>query len=167
MREFQESVTTGQTDRQTKWSLCAAMLRRRHKKLTCVHINCTAVFYAHIILDDCHAWFHLDGLSRAATARKSKQENKEPKQQHSVYLITMCHLCWRIGQCGYLYKIKIPQNFYRSLRTCTFFQVPSKSVQWFQGNSRKCLGQSEARAAIFVFRSAQKYKHGGGRWVLP
>ena len=47
MRDYQESVTTGQTytqtDRQTpdkvipmwrrtKWSLCAAMLRRRHKK---------------------------------------------------------------------------------------------------------------------------------------
>ena len=40
MRDYQESVTTGQTDRQTdgqtdrrrtKLSLCAAMLRRRHK----------------------------------------------------------------------------------------------------------------------------------------
>ena len=39
-RDYQESVTIGQTDarththtdrRQTKWSLCAAMLRRRHK----------------------------------------------------------------------------------------------------------------------------------------
>ena len=37
MRDYQESVTIGQTDtrtdrRRTKWSLCAAMLRRRHNK---------------------------------------------------------------------------------------------------------------------------------------
>ena len=37
MRVYQESVATGKTDtytdrRQTKSSLCAAMLRRRHKK---------------------------------------------------------------------------------------------------------------------------------------
>ena len=33
--DYQESVTTGQTDRrQTKWSLCAAMLRRWHNKWT-------------------------------------------------------------------------------------------------------------------------------------
>ena len=32
MCDYQESVTTGQTDRhRTKRSLCAAMLRRRHK----------------------------------------------------------------------------------------------------------------------------------------
>ena len=32
--DYQESVTTGQTDtRRTKWSLCAAMLPRRHKGL--------------------------------------------------------------------------------------------------------------------------------------
>ena len=36
MRDYQESVTTGQTDgqtyrRRTKWSLCATLLRRRHK----------------------------------------------------------------------------------------------------------------------------------------
>ena len=35
MRDYQESVTTKQTDTQTdgqtKWSLCVAMLRRRHK----------------------------------------------------------------------------------------------------------------------------------------
>ena len=39
MRDYQESVTIGQTDthtdrRRTKWSLCAAMLRRRHKKVS-------------------------------------------------------------------------------------------------------------------------------------
>ena len=40
MRDYQESVTIGQTDahtdrRRTKWSLCAAMLRRRHKNDEC------------------------------------------------------------------------------------------------------------------------------------
>ena len=38
MRDYQESVTTDVPDRrtdrdQTKWSLCAAMLRRRHKNM--------------------------------------------------------------------------------------------------------------------------------------
>ena len=38
MLDYQESVTTGQTDgrtdrRRTKLSLCAAMLRRRHKNV--------------------------------------------------------------------------------------------------------------------------------------
>ena len=38
MRDYQESVTTGQTDRcRTKWSLCAAMLCRRHKKESVVY----------------------------------------------------------------------------------------------------------------------------------
>ena len=35
MCDYQESVTNGQTDRhRTKWSLCAAMLCRRHKNLS-------------------------------------------------------------------------------------------------------------------------------------
>ena len=34
--------------------------------------------------------------------------------------------------------------------------VSLNSVQWFQRRSRKCLSQSEARAAILFFRSAQK-----------
>ena len=38
MRDYQESMTTWQIDRcQTKWSLCAAMLCRRHKHLLHVH----------------------------------------------------------------------------------------------------------------------------------
>ena len=41
MRDYQESVNTGQTDgctnrRRTKWSLCAAMLPMRHKNTGCV-----------------------------------------------------------------------------------------------------------------------------------
>ena len=35
-------------------------------------------------------------------------------------------------------------------------QVSLNSVQWFQRRSRKCLSQSEARAAILFFRSARK-----------
>ena len=35
-------------------------------------------------------------------------------------------------------------------------KVSSNSVQWFQRRSRKCLSQSEARAAILFFRSARK-----------
>ena len=37
-------------------------------------------------------------------------------------------------------------------------QVSLNSVQWFQRRSPKCLSQSEARAAILFFRSAQKIK---------
>ena len=36
------------------------------------------------------------------------------------------------------------------------WQVFFNSVQWFQRRSRKCLSQSEARAAILFFRSARK-----------
>ena len=36
------------------------------------------------------------------------------------------------------------------------YQVSLNSIQWFQRRSRKCLGQSEARAAVLLFRSARK-----------
>ena len=36
----------------------------------------------------------------------------------------------------------------------------------FKRKSRKCLSQSEARAAILFFRLAQKHKVGRGRWDL-
>ena len=36
------------------------------------------------------------------------------------------------------------------------YQVSLNSVQWFQRRSRKCLSQSEARAAILFFWSARK-----------
>ena len=36
------------------------------------------------------------------------------------------------------------------------YQVSVNSVQWFQRRSRKCLSQSEARAAILFFWSARK-----------
>ena len=42
-------------------------------------------------------------------------------------------------------------------------QVSLNSVQRFQRRSRKCLSQSEARAAILVFRSTPKHKLGRGR----
>ena len=46
------------------------------------------------------------------------------------------------------------------------WQVSLKSVQPFQRRSRKCLSQSEARAAILFFRSARKTQFGRGRWNL-
>ena len=45
-------------------------------------------------------------------------------------------------------------------------QVLSNFVQRFQRRSRKCLSQSEARAAILFFRSARKHKLGRGHWDL-
>ena len=45
-------------------------------------------------------------------------------------------------------------------------QVSLNSVQRFQRRSRKCLSQSEARAANLFFRSARKHKLGRGRWDL-
>ena len=44
-------------------------------------------------------------------------------------------------------------------------QISLNSVQWFQ-RSRKCLNQSDVRAAILFFRSDQKHKLGKGRWDL-
>ena len=46
-------------------------------------------------------------------------------------------------------------------------QVSLNSFQRFQRRSPKCLSQSEARAAILFFWSAQKHKLGRGRWDLP
>ena len=45
-------------------------------------------------------------------------------------------------------------------------QVSLQAVQLFQRWSRKCLRQSEARAAILFFRSARRNKLGRGRWDL-
>ena len=44
----------------------------------------------------------------------------------------------------------------RGLWDLASYQVSVNSVQWFQRRSRKCLSQSEARAAILFFRLAQK-----------
>ena len=44
-------------------------------------------------------------------------------------------------------------------------QVLLNSVQWFQ-RSRKCLSESETRAAILFIRSTRKHKLGRGCWVL-
>ena len=43
-------------------------------------------------------------------------------------------------------------------------QVSLNSFQCFKRRSRKCLSQTEARAAILFFRSARKHKLGRGRW---
>ena len=45
-------------------------------------------------------------------------------------------------------------------------QVSLNSVEWFQRRSRKCLSQSEARAAILFFRSVRKTQIDRGRWDL-
>ena len=45
-------------------------------------------------------------------------------------------------------------------------QVWLNSVQRFQRRSRKCLSQSEARAAILIFLSARKHKLGRGHWDI-
>ena len=44
----------------------------------------------------------------------------------------------------------------RGLWDLASYQILLNSVQLFQRRSRKCLGQSEARAAILFFRSARK-----------
>ena len=45
-------------------------------------------------------------------------------------------------------------------------QVSLNSVQHFQRRSRKCLSQSEARAAILIFPIGPKHTLGRGRWDL-
>ena len=56
-----QSVTTRQTDtrtdrRRTKWSLCAAMLRRRHKN--CYHLACkTVIFMGPVLLIIAKMWW--------------------------------------------------------------------------------------------------------------
>ena len=51
----------------------------------------------------------------------------------------------------------------RDLASC---KVPLNSVQGFQRISRKCLSQSEARAAILFFPIGPKNTLGRGRWDL-
>ena len=51
----------------------------------------------------------------------------------------------------------------RDLASC---QVWLNSVQLFQKRSRKCLSQSEARAAILFSDRPEKHKLGRGRWDL-
>ena len=58
------------------------------------------------------------------------------------------HLVFPIG------PTKKTQTWYRTLKSC-FLSNSANSVQRFQ-RSRKCLSQSEARAAILFFRSARK-----------
>ena len=62
---------------------------------------------------------------------------------------------WGIGQGGHFCLLIVPQNtnLVEDLASC---QVSLNSVQRIQRRSRKCFSQSEARAAILFFRSAQK-----------
>ena len=60
------------------------------------------------------------------------------------------------GQGGHFFWSAKKHKLGRGRWDLASYQVSLNSVQWFQRRSRKCLGQSEARAAILFFRSAQK-----------
>ena len=62
------------------------------------------------------------------------------------------------GQGGHLVFPIGPKNtnFVEGVEILLSCQVSLNSVQRFQRRSRKCLSQSEARAAILFFRSARK-----------
>ena len=77
------------------------------------------------------------------------KENKRPKGPHIVHLSTMCHLFDGLARAAILFfrsaqKHKLGRGRW-DLSSC---QVSLNSVQRFQRRSRKCLSQSEARAAI-------------------
>ena len=82
---------------------------------------------------------------------------KRPKGPHIVHLSTICHLLRNQPRRTFLFtdrpeKHKLGRRRW-DLASC---QVSLNSVQRFQRRSRKCLSQSEARAAILFFLSAQK-----------
>ena len=54
----------------------------------------------------------------------------------------------------------------RGLWDLASYQVLLNSIQRFQRRSRKCLSQSEARAAILFFYLPEKHKLGRGLWDL-
>ena len=81
--------------------------------------------------------------------------NKRPKWPHIVHLSTMCHLFLGIGQGGHFFCLLIgPKN--TNLVEDAEILLPVKfhwiSLQRFQTRSRKCLSQSEARAALLFFQ---------------
>ena len=80
----------------------------------------------------------------------------------------MCHLLWWIGQGGNFYSLFGPTN--TNLVEDVKILLPVK-FRWipFSGFRRKvkiCLSQSEARATISFFGSAEKHKFVRGRWEL-
>ena len=80
----------------------------------------------------------------------------------------MCHILWWIGQGGNFYSLFGPKNTnlvedVKILLPVKFRWIPFSG---FRGKVKICLSQSEARAAILFFGSAQKHKLGRGRWEL-
>ena len=94
--------------------------------------------------------------------------NKRPKGPHIMHLSTMCHLFEESAKVDiYVYwsarkKTKLGRGRW-DLASC---QVSLNSIQRFQRRSRKCISQSEARAAIFFSDRPEKHKLGRGCWDL-
>ena len=83
--------------------------------------------------------------------------NKRPKGPHIVHLSTMCHLFDGLARAAsYFSNQPEKHKLGRGRWDLASYQVSFNSVKRFQRRSRKCLSQSEARAAILFFRSAQK-----------
>ena len=86
-----------------------------------------------------------------------KRKNKRPKGPHIVHLSTMCHLFDRLARAASYFSDQPKQHkLGRGCWDLSFCQVSLQAVQRFQRKSRRCLSQSEARAAVLFFRSAQK-----------
>ena len=70
----------------------------------------------------------------------------------------MCHLFWWIGQGGHFYSLFDPKNTNLVEDVKIFFPVKFRWILFscFRGKVKICISQSEARAAILFFRSAQK-----------
>ena len=108
--------------------------------LTCTHFTYKSNMYIHV-------W------------RRFKMNLKQ-EAQRATYRAPEYNVppFWQISQDGYfcllisLKKNKLGRRRW-DLASC---QVSLNSVQRFQRRSRKCLSQSEARAAILFFRSARK-----------
>ena len=87
---------------------------------------------------------------------RKQEAQKATVAPHIVHLSTMCHLFDRSARAViFIYsdwKTQLGRRCW-DLASC---QISLNSVQRFQRRSRKCLSQSEARAAILFFRSARK-----------
>ena len=118
MRDYQESVTTGQTERRndrqtdrrrTKWSLCATMLRRRHNKN--VSLMTTSYYHFKVVI------MHTRKLQICQRTR----------------LITLrfygCKTPWKLSYICKWYKLsKIQHNLYYSTWKL-ILSIPSPSKQ--------------------------------------
>ena len=77
--------------------------------------------------------------------------NKRPKGPHIVHPSTMCHLFEESARAA-IFDTDLPEKY----KLGRGRKVSLNSVQWSQRRSQKRLSESEARAAILVFRSARK-----------